>query len=144
MVPRLTIESGALLPSVPRRRRHPRLWCYRLGFIKIPESASLLANPPLSPPCPSRRFIKISKSIKLLASLPLSLYEMPHGASRVVHAMLVWSVKARLAPPRRCRDARVCGLTCCLPGRWKPDVLRRRRCRNASIYGLTDYQHVWQ
>ena len=35
----------------------------------------------------------------------------PHGASRLVHAMSVWSVKTRHAPSRHCRDARVYGHT---------------------------------
>ena len=35
----------------------------------------------------------------------------PHGASRLVQAMSVWSVKTRHAPSRHCRDARVYGHT---------------------------------
>ena len=31
----------------------------------------------------------------------------PHGASRLVLAMFAWSVRARHAPSRHCRDARV-------------------------------------
>ena len=31
----------------------------------------------------------------------------PHGASRLVEAMPVWSVKTRRAPSRHCRDARI-------------------------------------
>ena len=34
-----------------------------------------------------------------------------HGASRLVQAMLTWSVKSRCVPPRLCGDARVSGHT---------------------------------
>ena len=64
----------------------------------------------------------------------------PHGASRLVQAMPVWSAKIRRAPSRHCRDARVIPLwsyhyghaqteytrpppkTCCLVGE-NPDIL---------------------
>ena len=36
---------------------------------------------------------------------------IPHDAWRLVQAMCVWSVKARRAPSRHCRDARVYGHT---------------------------------
>ena len=35
----------------------------------------------------------------------------PHGASRLLPAMSAWSTKARRAPSRHCRDARVYGHT---------------------------------
>ena len=58
--------------------------------------------------------IRMSASKAVLCRMPLTLHATrpaPHGASRLVQAMRVWSVKTRRAPFRHCRDARVYGYT---------------------------------
>ena len=50
----------------------------------------------------------------VLSRMQLALHaarRTSHGASRLVHAMSTWSVQARRAPSRQCRDARVHGHT---------------------------------
>ena len=52
--------------------------------------------------------------VRLLSRMQLPLHatrRTPHGASRLGQAMPGWSVKARRAPSRYCRDARVYGHT---------------------------------
>ena len=53
-----------------------------------------------------------SASQAILSGMRLTLHatrQTLHGASRLVQAMPAWSVKARHAPSRHCRDARVYG-----------------------------------
>ena len=55
-----------------------------------------------------------SASKEVLSRMQLTLHATrptPHGASHLVQAMSVWSVKTGGAPSRHCRDARVYGHT---------------------------------
>ena len=55
-----------------------------------------------------------SASQAALSRMKLTLHatrQTHHGASRLVHAMSVWSAETRGAPCRHCRDARVYGHT---------------------------------
>ena len=52
------------------------------------------------------------KSKAVLSRMQLTLHvtrRTPHGASRLVQAMSVWSVKTRRALSRHCKDVRVYG-----------------------------------
>ena len=63
-------------------------------------------TPPPPPPRPS-----LSPELLIRKQLTLrATRRTPNGASRLVHAMLAWSVKTRRAPSRHRRDARVYGL----------------------------------
>ena len=55
---------------------------------------------------PPQKTILSRKQLTLHATRPT-----PRGASRLVRAMFAWSVKARRAPSRHCKDARVHGHT---------------------------------
>ena len=57
---------------------------------------------------PPSMFKSTSHMVSSRTQLTLhAIRRTPHGASGLVQALLGWSVKARRAPSRHCRDARV-------------------------------------